>query len=148
MRIFGWIIALLLGLSVLTLAGWGLRAALLPARVIDRGLSTVEGVVDKTLTPENAIYKYIAEENGLKVMSCFALVGDKGVNKLAQDYVYSDGVLEAALDEVLKVEMHLFNSLEKNDWPSAKLLRGKQQECFSCLECSNRPFSTGSPVTV
>jgi hypothetical protein len=58
MRIFGWFIALFLGLSVLTLVGWGLRVALLPARVIDRGLSTAEGVVDKTLTPENAIYNY------------------------------------------------------------------------------------------
>jgi hypothetical protein len=58
MRIFGWVIALFLGLSVLTLVGWGLRVALLPARVIDRGFSTVEGVVDKTLTPENAIYNY------------------------------------------------------------------------------------------
>jgi len=46
------------GLVFLTGVGWGLRVLLLPARVIDRGISTVEGVVDKTLTADNAIYNY------------------------------------------------------------------------------------------
>lgn len=58
MKYIAYLLVGLLGLSFFTAIGWGLRVLLLPARVIDRGLTTVEGVVDKTLTPQNAIYNY------------------------------------------------------------------------------------------
>ena len=96
-----------------------------------------------------AYYKHIAEGNNFNVISCYALVGDKGDQKLAQDYIYSTEVLETAFNEVLKVETYLLEAISKNEWPSAKSIRGKEQECFSCAECSNRPFSMGdNAVTV
>jgi len=49
------VITLLAGLTV---GGWFLRGAMLPGRAIDRSLGTAEGIIDKTLTAENAIYNY------------------------------------------------------------------------------------------
>lgn len=52
---------LILGLiiaAIIYALGTALRIALLPARVVDRSFSTVEGVIDKTLTADNAIYNY------------------------------------------------------------------------------------------
>lgn len=95
-----------------------------------------------------AYYKYIAEEMGYEVVGCYALVGDKGDRKLAQDFLYSNETLERSLNEVLKVEMFLQDALLKNEWPSAKSLRGRDQECFLCSECSIRPFSKQNEAVI
>lgn len=58
MKTFGYLVTVLIGISLLAALGIGIRAVFLPARAIDRSLSTVEGVVDKTLTADNAIYNY------------------------------------------------------------------------------------------
>lgn len=58
MRIFGWIIAII-GLSLcLTIGGFFVRSIFLPLRAVDRTLGTAEGVIDKTLNADNAIYNY------------------------------------------------------------------------------------------
>lgn len=44
--------------AMLTAAGWGLRAAMLPGRAVDRTLGTAEGIIDRTLNPENALEQY------------------------------------------------------------------------------------------
>lgn len=96
-----------------------------------------------------AYYKYIVEENGYDVLDCYALVGDKGERKLAQDFKYSNSTLEKSLEEVLRTEMLLLESITTDNFPSAKTLRGREQECFSCSFCSIRPFSKDiSPVIV
>lgn len=58
MKIFGIIVASLLGLVVITFIGWGVRALMLAPRTINKSFETVEGVIDKTLTANNAIYNY------------------------------------------------------------------------------------------
>ena len=58
MKTLSYLVVGLFALVGITLLGWGIRTAMFPARVIDRSLGTVEGVIDKTLTPENAIYNY------------------------------------------------------------------------------------------
>lgn len=58
MKIFGIIVASILGLMLLTAIGWGVRIAMLPGRAIDRTISTGEGIIDQTLTADNAIYNY------------------------------------------------------------------------------------------
>lgn len=58
MKIFGYIVAGLLLLAVISASVFALRVILLPARVATGTLNTVEGVVDKTLTADNAIYNY------------------------------------------------------------------------------------------
>lgn len=88
-----------------------------------------------------AYYKYIVQENGYEVLDCYALVGDKGERSLAQDFRYANGTLESALSEIIKTEAILTDALTKNEWPSAKSFRGREQECFTCSECSVRPFS-------
>lgn len=58
MKTFGIVVAGLLGLVVLMVAGYFIRIALLPVRVINKGIETTEGIIDKTLTADNAIYNY------------------------------------------------------------------------------------------
>lgn len=58
MKYFGYFVLVLIAIGGLTLVGYGLRVILLPARVIDRSIETVEGITDKTLTANNAIYNY------------------------------------------------------------------------------------------
>lgn len=58
MKIFGIVllaIALVVGISIV---GRAIRIALLPVRAIDRSITTGEGIIDKTLTADNAIYNY------------------------------------------------------------------------------------------
>lgn len=95
-----------------------------------------------------AYYKYIVEENGYEVLDCYASVGDKTKRSLAQDFRYSVATLESALSTVLATESLLLESIATNNFPSAKSLRGREQTCFSCSECSVRPFSTDEPITV
>ena len=45
-------------LIVLPIALVALRLVALPFRALDRGIGTAEGVIDRTLTAENAIYNY------------------------------------------------------------------------------------------
>lgn len=52
------VIAICLGFVGLYVVGTALRVALLPARVVDRSIGTLEGITDKTLTADNAIYNY------------------------------------------------------------------------------------------
>lgn len=52
------VIAIVLGFIGLYVVGTALRVALLPARVVDRSIGTLEGITDKTLTADNAIYQY------------------------------------------------------------------------------------------
>lgn len=58
MKIFGIIVASILGIVLLGVVGRAIRVALLPVRVIDRGIETTEGIIDKTLNADNAIYNY------------------------------------------------------------------------------------------
>jgi len=95
-----------------------------------------------------AYYKKIIEEQGYDVLECYASVGDKGKRKLAQDFRYAPQTLELALEAVLKTESLLIESIASGSFPSAKSLRGREQTCFSCSECSVRPFSVDTPVTI
>lgn len=52
------VIAICLGFVGLYVVGTALRVALLPVRVVDRSIGTLEGITDKTLTADNAIYNY------------------------------------------------------------------------------------------
>ncbi len=47
-------------IGFVVIGGFGLvwRFVMLPARAIDRSIGTAEGVIDKTLTADNAIYNY------------------------------------------------------------------------------------------
>lgn len=58
MKTLGAIVGIILGLIAFYAIGTAIRVILLPTRVVDRSFSTVEGVIDKTLTPQNAIYNY------------------------------------------------------------------------------------------
>lgn len=58
MKIFGWIVLGIFGLAVLTFVGWGFRALMLAPRTINKSFETVEGIIDKTLTADNALYNY------------------------------------------------------------------------------------------
>jgi hypothetical protein len=58
MKYFGYIMLFVLGLGVFGLVGRAVRVAMLPVRVVDRSIETTEGIVDKTLTADNAIYNY------------------------------------------------------------------------------------------
>ena len=58
MKIFGIIIAFILGMVLLGAVGRAVRVAMLPVRVADRTIQTGEGIIDKTLTAENALYNY------------------------------------------------------------------------------------------
>lgn len=58
MKTFGIVVVIFLGLGVLTIGGLFLRTAFLPVRVVDRAIGTTEGIIDKTLTAENAIFNY------------------------------------------------------------------------------------------
>lgn len=52
------IIFVFLGITGLYAVGTALRVILLPVRVVDRSIGTLEGITDKTLTADNAIYQY------------------------------------------------------------------------------------------
>lgn len=54
----GIIFAVIFGCTALTAIGWGVRSLMLAPRAINHTLGTAEGVIDKTLTADNAIYNY------------------------------------------------------------------------------------------
>lgn len=58
MRYVAYLFAGLFILSVIGVVGRAVRVAMLPVRIVDRSISTTEGIVDKTLTADNAIYNY------------------------------------------------------------------------------------------
>lgn len=104
-------------------------------------------------------YQYMIREILGVNLPCYTVVGDKVQGrKFAQDFVYPQEMLSSKLGSLLEVKKLLVRSLalaknanEKNParwFPSAKQLRGKDQACFTCSECSVRPFSTGSPLLV
>jgi len=96
-----------------------------------------------------AFYRELARSVGLRVIGVFALVGDKmKEQKLAQDFLYVSETLDFALENVLAVEQTFLLAREKNEWPSAKTIRGRAQECFACSHCKTRPFSVDKPFFV
>lgn len=58
MRIFGWIMTAVVAIVFVGFVGRAIRVATLPVRAIDRTIQTGEGVIDKTLNADNAIYNY------------------------------------------------------------------------------------------
>jgi len=56
MKTFLIVIAIVFGL--VGVVGRVVRLAFFPVRAIDRGLETGEGIIDKTLTADNALYNY------------------------------------------------------------------------------------------
>lgn len=97
----------------------------------------------------------IQEILGVK-LPCFTVVGDKdSTTKVAQDFAYSQDVLDRELGKLLAVKKILLKSLElykgsqQEQWfPSAKILRGVKQDCFTCSRCKERPYSIDAPYQV
>jgi hypothetical protein len=58
MKTVGLFFAGIFGVAVLVALGLGLRILLFPVHVLDKEIETGYGVVDKTLTAQNAIYNY------------------------------------------------------------------------------------------
>lgn len=89
-------------------------------------------------------------------LPCFALVGDKDPDrKMAQDFAYDQKVLDRAFAELWKVKEQFEHSIytmgkEKTEFsfPAAKVLDGKDQTCFRCSVCRERPYSTDKPYLV
>lgn len=111
----------------------------------------------RELNPEDyaaqlAFYREMLKNHVDDVTSirCIAIVGDKDPSrKMAQDFEYSDETLSRHLETVLETERNWSHCLAQDFWPSAKQIRGREQQCFRCSSCSVRPFSKGSePVLV
>lgn len=103
-----------------------------------------------------AYYQYILNEIlGIK-LPCYAIVGDKRQGmKVAQDFVYSQAVLDRELAKLLHVRSIMLRAIElwkttnEDKWfPPAKSFRQKKQDCFTCSGCSDRPFSHDAPYNV
>lgn len=58
MKYVAYFLAGLFLLGVVGVVGRAVRVAFLPVRVVDRSIQTTEGIIDKTLTADNAIYNY------------------------------------------------------------------------------------------
>lgn len=92
---------------------------------------------------------------GIK-LPCYAVVGDKDSScKVAQDFVYSQDVLDRelakllAVREVLVKSLELYKGTQQEKWfPAAKAIRGKAQDCFTCSHCKERPYSIDSSYKV
>ena len=103
-----------------------------------------------------AYYQFIVGEIlGIK-LPCYILVGDKDASdKVAQDYVYSQDLLDTKLAAFMQAKNLLLNSLqlyketqEEKWFPAAKNIYGRKQECFRCSQCKERPYSDQAPVHV
>lgn len=103
-----------------------------------------------------AYYQYIVEQlTGLK-LPCFILVGDKDASdKVAQDYSYSQELLDLKLQKMLGVRelmaksIQLYKETQDEKWfPAAKSIYGRRQECFKCSHCKERPYSFNAPAHV
>jgi hypothetical protein len=81
---------------------------------------------------------------------CYTLVGDKdSTRKMVQLFEYSQESLDEVGKKVEEVERFFWKSVKDNSFPSAKQLRGIEQNCFRCSECSHSPFSPdGQPYIV
>lgn len=97
----------------------------------------------------------LSEILGVK-LPCYAIVGDKDPSvKVAQDFAYSQDVLDFQVQKLLSVKsimlksQALFNDTQDEKWyPAAKTFRGKRQECMSCSVCRERPYSSGAPYQI
>jgi hypothetical protein len=82
MRILGYIVAGLFGLFVLSLLGMAFGIIGLPFHAVNKGIETSYGIVDKTLTADNAIYNYrwfIQQKEDIKAMDNKMLIAEKAV---------------------------------------------------------------------
>lgn len=110
----------------------------------------------RDLNPEDyaaqfAIYRELVRHNfKTDSIRCVAIVGDKDPDhKMAQDFEYSAATLDIHLRTIEEVESSWATCVDKEFWPSAKELRGREQECFRCSMCSVRPFSQDAqPVLI
>jgi len=96
-----------------------------------------------------AYQQLVLELTGIRCR-CFVVAGDKDpTRKFAQDYEFTQSLLDRAWSKRCKIEKLFIKCTEKKEWPSAKKLRGVEQKCFRCTECSTRPFSMNDePVLV
>lgn len=135
----------------------------LPARFAELGdSSSVFHIIDikttarlsdfdpKTYAGQLAFYQaMLASLTGLakEHILCSIIAGDKRDDrKMAQDYLFTQDTLDFAYGQVLVVEEALRECQRTNVWPSAKSLRGQEQTCFRCRECSSRPFSVDNTI--
>lgn len=96
-----------------------------------------------------ANYQKLVEAVTGLTLRCRLVAGDKDSDvKCAQDYVFDQKLLDEAYKEYLEVETYFLASQRDNWYPSAKEIRGKDQECFRCSICRNRPLSTDAPLLV
>lgn len=95
-------------------------------------------------------YRSMLEDITGKRARCYALVGDKDPGtKMAQLYEFSASTLEQSARDMEIVEKAFWKTVKNGTWVSAKQLRGKDQQCFRCSECSRSPFSVNdSPLIV
>jgi hypothetical protein len=104
----GYMGALVIAFFIIFL-GYTLRLVLLPVRVVDKSIGTVEGVIDKTLTADNAIYNYEwfkQQVEDIKAIKAKAVVADDAVNSfefaagIRKDWTFEDKNEDARLRAV------------------------------------------------
>lgn len=82
MRTFGYIVAGLFALLVLSLLGMAFGIIGLPFHAVNKGIETSYGVIDKTFTADNAIYNYrwfIQQKEDIAAMDNKMLIAEKAV---------------------------------------------------------------------
>lgn len=87
---------------------------------------------------------------------CLAVAGDKDSDrKMAQDFEYPQPLLDQALAEMNQVKYAFEQSVENMGkypleqlFPAAKVMDGKDQQCFRCSVCRERPYSVDGPYIV
>jgi len=96
-----------------------------------------------------AFYRQMVYDlTGIKA-ECYIIAGDKADRKMAQDYWRSGQALDFKFSQIVQLEEALAFCHTENTWPPAKELRGKDQECFRCSACRERPFSSNnSPLFI
>lgn len=102
--------------------------------------------------PQLALYRDLVRQSydHIRSIRCMTIVGDKDpTKKMCQDFEYSEETLDRHMRIIEDVELSWSGCVAKEFWPSARELRGREQECFSCSQCSVRPFSQSShPVLI
>mgnify|MGYP007100072395 CR=1 FL=1 len=94
--------------------------------------------------PQLALYRDLVRQsyNHIRSIRCMTIVGDKDpTKKMCQDFEYCEETLDRHMRIIEDVEVSWSGCVAKEFWPSARELRGREQECFSCSQCSVRPFS-------
>lgn len=87
---------------------------------------------------------------GIKA-DCYILAGDKaGEFKKVELFKFSDNVLDDILPDIEEWSRRWFAAVKNQTFVSAKAKEGFKQECYSCSECRNCPFSIvpGQPVMI